>query len=112
MGSNLRFLGHLDLQSNLISFLCDSVLLLFEKFFFFPFFKFKKLSYKRAYLYVFKRSMRECGLDENSEAFVRMLESEGRLEIVESLIAKTSQKEEDFLKQVFFLFFFFFTSFL
>jgi hypothetical protein len=56
-----------------------------------------------------KRSMRECGLDENSEAFVRMLESEGRLEIVESLIAKTSQKEEDFLKQVcccFFSFFF------
>jgi hypothetical protein len=53
--------------------------------------------------------MRECGLDENSEAFVRMLESEGRLEIVESLIAKTSQKEEDFLKQVcccFFSFFF------
>lgn len=45
------------------------------------------------------RSMRECGLDENSTAYMMNLEKEGRLDKVEELISKVAQNESNFLQK-------------
>lgn len=44
--------------------------------------------------------MRECGLDENSTAYMMNLEKEGRLDKVEELISKVAQNESNFLQKV------------